>query len=96
MGILPVDSEHSALFQLIEAAGAEAVESVVITGSGGPFRGRNRAELEAVTTEQALAHPTWSMGRKDQHRFGHAHEQGPGGHRGPPSVRAPLRAHQTW
>ncbi len=62
--ILPVDSEHSALFQLIEAAGAQAVESVVITGSGGPLRGRRRSELLEVTKEQALAHPTWSMGPK--------------------------------
>lgn len=62
--LLPVDSEHSALFQLIEAAGAEAVESVVITGSGGPFRGRTLRELASVTSDQALAHPTWSMGPK--------------------------------
>jgi 1-deoxy-D-xylulose-5-phosphate reductoisomerase len=62
--ILPVDSEHSALFQLVSAAGTEAVESLVITASGGPFRGRGRAGLEGVTREQALAHPTWSMGEK--------------------------------
>ena len=62
--ILPVDSEHSALFQLVAAAGPEAVESVVLTASGGPFRGRNRAGLAAVTREQALAHPTWAMGEK--------------------------------
>jgi len=62
--LLPVDSEHSALFQCLEGRGAETVESVVLTASGGPFRGRTRAELEAVTPEQALAHPTWSMGPK--------------------------------
>jgi len=62
--ILPVDSEHSALFQLVAAAGTESVESVVITASGGPFLGRTRDRLAAVTTEQALAHPTWSMGEK--------------------------------
>ncbi|MCE5254768.1 MAG: 1-deoxy-D-xylulose-5-phosphate reductoisomerase [Actinomycetia bacterium] len=62
--ILPVDSEHSALFQLVRAAGADAVESVVLTASGGPFRGRGREELTAVTKEEALAHPTWSMGEK--------------------------------
>jgi 1-deoxy-D-xylulose-5-phosphate reductoisomerase len=62
--ILPVDSEHSALFQLIGAAGSKSVQSVVVTGSGGPFRGRTRSELENVTKEQALAHPTWSMGPK--------------------------------
>ncbi|MBN1628488.1 MAG: 1-deoxy-D-xylulose-5-phosphate reductoisomerase [Thermoleophilia bacterium] len=62
--ILPVDSEHSALYQLIAAGGREAVESVVITASGGPFRGWEASALRAVTREQALAHPTWSMGEK--------------------------------
>jgi 1-deoxy-D-xylulose-5-phosphate reductoisomerase len=62
--ILPVDSEHSALYQLVGAAGMDAVDSVVITASGGPFRGRARDDLGAVTREQALAHPTWSMGEK--------------------------------
>jgi 1-deoxy-D-xylulose-5-phosphate reductoisomerase len=62
--ILPVDSEHSALFQLVAAAGRDAVDSVLITASGGPFRGKTRDELGGVTREQALAHPTWSMGEK--------------------------------
>ena len=62
--ILPVDSEHSALFQLVAAAGRDALDSVVITASGGPFRGKTSAELGRVTREQALAHPTWSMGEK--------------------------------
>lgn len=62
--LLPVDSEHSALYQLIEAAGTEAMDSVVITGSGGPFRGRTRDQLAEVTSKEALAHPTWSMGPK--------------------------------
>jgi 1-deoxy-D-xylulose-5-phosphate reductoisomerase len=62
--ILPVDSEHSALHQLIGAVGPTAVRSVVLTGSGGPFRGYARAELATVTKKQALAHPTWSMGEK--------------------------------
>jgi 1-deoxy-D-xylulose-5-phosphate reductoisomerase len=62
--ILPVDSEHSALYQLVAAAGPGAVDSVIITASGGPFRGKTRDELAAVTREQALAHPTWSMGEK--------------------------------
>lgn len=62
--IVPVDSEHSALFQLIAAAGPAAVESVIITASGGPFRGWDAARLSAATKEQALAHPTWSMGEK--------------------------------
>jgi len=62
--VLPIDSEHSALFQLVAAAGPEAVRSVIITASGGPFLGRSRGELTGVTREEALAHPTWSMGRK--------------------------------
>lgn len=62
--VLPVDSEHSALFQLMGAAGRDAVESVIITASGGPFRGRTRGDLAGVTREEALSHPTWSMGEK--------------------------------
>ena len=62
--ILPVDSEHSALFQCLEGRGGEQIDTLVLTGSGGPFRGRTRVELEDVTPEQALAHPTWRMGPK--------------------------------
>src|SRR6266404_5685429 len=62
--ILPVDSEHSALFQLLDGRVPDEVDSLVITGSGGPFRGRTRDELADVTVEQALAHPTWRMGPK--------------------------------
>ncbi len=62
--ILPVDSEHSALFQLLAAEPPGAVEKLVLTASGGPFRGRTRADLEGVTVDEALAHPTWSMGGK--------------------------------
>jgi 1-deoxy-D-xylulose-5-phosphate reductoisomerase len=62
--ILPVDSEHSALFQLLAAEPPGAVEKLVLTASGGPFRGRTRADMEDVSVEQALAHPTWSMGGK--------------------------------
>jgi 1-deoxy-D-xylulose-5-phosphate reductoisomerase len=62
--LLPVDSEHSALFQCLEGRRAEEVHSLVLTASGGPFRGRSRSELVDVTPEQALAHPTWRMGRK--------------------------------
>jgi 1-deoxy-D-xylulose-5-phosphate reductoisomerase len=62
--LLPVDSEHSALFQCLEGRPREQVASIVLTASGGPFRGRARAELEHVTPEQALAHPTWKMGPK--------------------------------
>lgn len=62
--LLPVDSEHSALFQLLEGRPPESVQSLVITASGGPFRGWPAAELARVTPEQALAHPTWRMGSK--------------------------------
>lgn len=62
--LLPVDSEHSALFQCLEGRSPEQVESLVLTGSGGPFRGRTRDELARVTPEDALAHPTWRMGPK--------------------------------
>src|SRR5215210_5516535 len=62
--LLPVDSEHSALFQCLEGRAAETVGSIVLTASGGPFRGRTRAELESVTRADALAHPTWRMGPK--------------------------------
>src|SRR4051794_16570269 len=62
--IIPVDSEHSALYQLISSEPPGTVERLVLTASGGPFRGRSAAELEDVTREQALAHPTWDMGGK--------------------------------
>ena len=62
--ILPVDSEHSAAFQLFEGRAPETVDSLVLTASGGPFRGRPRADLTGVTPAEALAHPTWSMGPK--------------------------------
>jgi 1-deoxy-D-xylulose-5-phosphate reductoisomerase len=62
--ILPVDSEHSALYQCLQDTSRDQVTSLVLTGSGGPFRGRTRDELGNVTAEQALAHPTWRMGRK--------------------------------
>jgi 1-deoxy-D-xylulose-5-phosphate reductoisomerase len=62
--VLPVDSEHSALFQCLEGRAAEQVDSLVLTASGGPFRGRTRDELLGVTPEDALAHPTWNMGPK--------------------------------
>ena len=60
--IVPVDSEHSALAQCLRAGNADEVAKLVLTASGGPFRGWSAAELERVTPEQAGAHPTWSMG----------------------------------
>ena len=62
--IIPVDSEHSALHQLLAAERPGTVDRLILTASGGPFRGRKREELEQVTVEQALAHPTWAMGGK--------------------------------
>jgi len=62
--IIPVDSEHSALHQLLGSERPGTVDRLILTASGGPFRGRTVAELEDVTIEQALAHPTWAMGGK--------------------------------
>ncbi|MDQ2759659.1 MAG: 1-deoxy-D-xylulose-5-phosphate reductoisomerase [Actinomycetota bacterium] len=62
--IIPVDSEHSALHQLLVCERPGTVERLILTASGGPFRGRSAAELRDVTVEQALAHPTWEMGGK--------------------------------
>jgi 1-deoxy-D-xylulose-5-phosphate reductoisomerase len=62
--VLPVDSEHSAIYQLMTGESAGAVSKLIVTASGGPFRGRTRADLAEVTIEQALNHPTWSMGGK--------------------------------
>ncbi|CAN7355501.1 MULTISPECIES: 1-deoxy-D-xylulose-5-phosphate reductoisomerase [Microbacterium] len=61
--IVPVDSEHSALAQALLAGTHAEVRRLVVTASGGPFRGRSRAELTEVTPSEALAHPTWDMGR---------------------------------
>jgi 1-deoxy-D-xylulose-5-phosphate reductoisomerase len=60
--IVPVDSEHSAIAQCLRGGSAAEVRRLVVTASGGPFRGRSRAELETVTPQQALDHPTWAMG----------------------------------
>ena len=63
--ILPVDSEHSAIFQCLQGCPEKgALEKLILTASGGPFFGRKRQELAAVTREQALRHPNWDMGAK--------------------------------
>ncbi len=62
--MLPVDSEHSALFQILEGRDPGQVRRLVLTASGGPFRGRRREELDSVGVDEALAHPRWSMGPK--------------------------------
>ncbi|MFY9712140.1 MAG: 1-deoxy-D-xylulose-5-phosphate reductoisomerase [Microbacterium sp.] len=61
--IVPVDSEHSAIAQALRSGRHDEVRRLIVTASGGPFRGRSRAELAAVTPAEALAHPTWDMGR---------------------------------
>lgn len=62
--ILPVDSEHCAIFQCLQGSNHADIHKLLITASGGPFRGKKRADLEGVTVKQALAHPNWSMGAK--------------------------------
>ena len=62
--IVPVDSEHSAIFQCLMGRGKGEMKKLLLTGSGGPFRGRARAELKNVTPEQAVKHPNWNMGAK--------------------------------
>ena len=62
--ILPVDSEHSAIFQSLNGERANKIEKILLTASGGPFRGKTKAELEQVTLEDALKHPNWAMGKK--------------------------------
>ena len=62
--ILPVDSEHSAIFQSLNGEDKKAVHKILLTASGGPFRGKTREELKMVRLEDALKHPNWSMGRK--------------------------------
>ncbi len=62
--IIPVDSEHSAIFQCINGQDKTAIERIILTASGGPFRGYTRADLQNVTPAQAANHPNWAMGRR--------------------------------
>ncbi len=64
VSILPVDSEHSAIFQSMNGEPKNRISKILLTASGGPFRGKKRAELESMTVEDALKHPNWSMGKK--------------------------------
>lgn len=64
VSILPVDSEHSAIFQSLNGEPADKIEKILLTASGGPFRGRTREQLADIRVEDALKHPNWSMGRK--------------------------------
>lgn len=62
--ILPVDSEHSAIFQSLQGRADNQIHRILLTASGGPFRGKKRADLEQMTLEDALKHPNWSMGKR--------------------------------
>jgi len=62
--LTPIDSEHSAIFQCLQGYQTDQIDRLILTASGGPFRGRSRAELAAVTRHEALNHPTWNMGGK--------------------------------
>lgn len=62
--LIPIDSEHSALFQCLQGEEPSSVRRIILTGSGGPFRGKKKRDLKKVTVEEALAHPRWKMGRK--------------------------------
>lgn len=64
VSILPVDSEHCAFYQCLQGENRESIEKLLLTCSGGPFRGRKREDLEDATVNQVLAHPTWNMGQK--------------------------------
>lgn len=63
-GVIPVDSEHSAIFQVMQPVSGDRIQRLILTASGGPFRGWSLAEMATATVEQAVAHPNWSMGRK--------------------------------
>ena len=62
--ILPVDSEHGAFFQCLQGENYKSIEKLLLTASGGPFRGKTRADLQNATVKEVLAHPTWNMGKK--------------------------------
>lgn len=64
VSILPVDSEHSAIFQCLHGQNRKSISRIILTASGGPFRGRQKSELVGIQVEDALKHPNWSMGRK--------------------------------
>lgn len=64
MRILPVDSEHSAIFQSLNGEDSRQINKILLTASGGPFRGRTYSELTNVRVEDALKHPNWAMGQK--------------------------------
>ena len=67
VNIYPVDSEHSAIFQCLVGEISHPIEKIILTASGGPFRGKDSAYLSKVTKAQALKHPNWDMGAKNHH-----------------------------
>ena len=85
--IVPVDSEHSAIFQVFDRTQAQVVRRLILTASGGPFRGWTREAMRGATREQAVAHPNWSMGAKILGRLGDHDEQGFGDDRGGLPIR---------
>src|SRR6478736_3678694 len=89
--LLPVDSEHSALYQCLENRSADQIESLVLTASGGPFRGKSREELTGVTPTEALAHPTWNIHSLVRFRDGAALA-----HLGYPDMRVPISFALTY
>ena len=74
--ILPVDSEHSAIFQCLEGANRKQVKKILLTASGGPFFGKSYEETYHYGPKDALKHPNWSMGQKNHHRLCYVNEQG--------------------
>ena len=89
--LVPVDSEHSALYQALRSGTHDEVRRLIVTASGGPFRGRTREELALVTVADALEAPDVGHGRQDHDRLVDAHEQGARGDRGARAVRGRLR-----
>ena len=89
--LVPVDSEHSALAQCLRGGSAAEVSRLVLTASGGPFRGRRRDQLTEVSPDQAMAHPDLVDGPADHHQLGDPGQQGPGADRGTAAVRGALR-----
>ena len=94
--LLPIDSEHNAIFQCLPAGYARdprgsGIRRILLTASGGPFRTRPIGELDAVTPDEACAHPNWTMGAEDLRRFGDDDEQGAGSDRSPLAVRRAAR-----
>ena len=77
--LLPVDSEHSAIFQCLNGEHRNKIDKILLTASGGPFRGWTRKQMEHVQVEDALKHPELVHGKKDHHRQLHHGQQGPGG-----------------